>query len=63
MEVAGGVAFGVLGGLFWGVYLILPFLVLYAAFRGWKRVTTYMDRVERELVLLNRQIAELNEER
>jgi hypothetical protein len=44
--------FGILGGLLWGVYLLLPVLVLYAVFRGWKRLTSYMDRIERELVLL-----------
>lgn len=56
LDFASSFALGLVGLLlYFGGFV----LVVYVFFRGAKRVGQHMDRVEMELVTLNRQIAEL----
>lgn len=58
-ELADSLAVAFAGLVFW----LAPLLLMgYGAYRAAKRVGQHMDRVERELVMLNRQIAELKDE-
>jgi uncharacterized lipoprotein len=51
---------GTVGVVVWAFYLLMPMVILFVLWRAWTRVTQFMDRVELELVMLNRQIGEMN---
>lgn len=58
-ELADSLAMAFAGLVFW----VAPLLLFgYFLYRGAKRVGEHMDRVERELVMMNRQIAEMQDE-
>lgn len=58
-EVADSLAMVFAGLVVWGGgFLFIAYLV----YRAFKRIGQHMDRVERELVMLNRQISELKDD-